>query len=155
MQAEAFHLIFFYFSRKDCSQGEAVGSLVHGPGKMSCGIQVTAIILHLHNETPLFDFLVPSRSSGHLHSGHSFFFLFSRYELLILSISFCMGIECVLQLTHLHCVLSIFPLADLFFLIQPYLNFKLKREYVKLLFLELQFSMLLIGNLFIILYLLF
>lgn len=74
MQAEAFHLIFFYFSIKDCSQGEAVGSLEHGPEKMSCGVQVTVIIHHLHNETLLFDLLVPSHSLGHLHSGQSFFF---------------------------------------------------------------------------------
>lgn len=73
MQADDFHLTSFCFSRKDSSRGEAVGSLVCGPEKMSCGIHVTVIILHLHNKTTLFDLHVPSHSLGHHHSGHIFF----------------------------------------------------------------------------------
>lgn len=137
MQAKAFHLIFFYSSRKDCSQGEAVGSLVHGPEKRSGGVQVTVIIHHLHNETLLFDLLVPSHSLGHLHSGQSFFFFFSFQDISFNcepSSEFCIfyGHLMCLLLTHLHCFLSIFPLTDLFL---PTLSrFQIKKEYVGFLF---------------------
>lgn len=135
MQAEAFHLIFFYFSRKDCSQGEAVGSLVHGPEKMSCGVQVTVIILHLHNETPLFDFLVPSRSLGHLHSGHSFFFLSFQD----MSFNCEPSSEYSILYEHLMCLsANTFALCPVYLpterLVFPDLNFKLKMEYARLLF---------------------